>query len=338
MNVPFPALKKAFILHTMISTLAIISFMGLHVFLSSLFGGFFALPVFKREFALVSNYHVICILSLVFIFLIYSMYWSKDSKYIFYRKPKGFFRNLISFFIFSIVGFIYLGLNEYFNFSEALGFFVPFGALFVGITLFQNKAIFHQCNPMARRIDILKFLGMGYAICFSIYMLSSQFAKSDLLDSSLKPQQRAVAFEFMEGLSPKIDEETFFAIHPHVDTMSKKVLYSRLDFPASHIGVAFFMKDGEKGFWPLWEMVLYGNLDKEFLVELYDHMEQNPTFWNKSTYTYQLKYLSYLKWPKNEKLPERFLAAKLSSKKNYVASKVKAREVRLNRKAASENP
>lgn len=340
MSVPFPDLKKAFLSHIVLTILAISLAALLHIMGSYLLGGIFSHRVIEVLLKEIRMYEITSVVTGALIILMTVMFWSKDQKYIFYQKPNNLLKNILNFFIFMIPATIYVIISEVLSFSEVLFIYVPMLSIAVGSSLFHSRAIFHQEKPKGLRRDMLKYSGLGYAVCFGIYFLCVQMAKSDLYDSSLDPRRRAEAFSFMKGMSPAIDQEIYYSIGKHVDYMDVDTFYRKLDFTITDFNSDMYAPTKLNGFNRLLSALQSRKVDKNFLIQLYDHFEKHPSYWNNYPYFSSVQYQAFLMWPKDEKLPERFIAKSLSAKEIYQKDRLAAKERRkkaLERKTASEN-
>lgn len=336
MSVPFKSLKKAFHFHIIISVLSVLFFCGIHILLSTMFGGIYKFFFHQKSGFNIYGYQIFIGFVVSLIFLTYAMCWSKDRRYMLYNPSTNFFQKIKNFLFYSVLGVAYLILVSVFNLGEAFVIWVPIVSVFVGMLFFYNRAFFHQYRPVGTKLDLIKFWSLGYAVCFALYFISAQSAKTVLEDGSLSGFDRAVAFSYMGSFSPEIDEQTYFAIEKSVDHMDEELLLSKINFPLSQLGFRYFVNGGNIKYSKLLHVLKNEKVGKKFLVDLYDHYEMNPDHWNKSYYGRYLVYQSFLKWPKDHKLPERFIVARQKSSELLKSKKPDMLEESLNRAMASE--
>jgi hypothetical protein len=212
---------------------------------------------------------------------------------------------------------------------EAIFFLGLTGVL--GAHLREIRMLFHTLPAKATYKIHFKHFMAGGLCSFGIYLMCATGARFDVSDYSLTPEQRATSFSFSGMLAPEVDFETFKVIEPRL--YDSELLYSKVNFDPSTLGVDFFLS--KNGTHRLYSFLKVGNPSEEFLITLYDHFETNPYWTDKKVEG--LKYLAFSKWPSSAHLPERFLAAKESSKENLAAVQRKKEISRRHASSKSED-
>lgn len=313
MSVPFPELKSALIKDIVISVSATLISSLIILLCSILFGGIYSTRIGSAFLYLVSPGMGIFFFAVAFLTGCYMLIINKDRKYLLIDRSTSRITNFINTGGISFFAVLFLGITvSIIPTSHLVAYLMP-STLFIGALLFHQKAIFHQYRSKGRLRDFAKFWSGGIAICCCLYFISLVVSRNDVLNENLHALQRASSYEFNSRYNPEIDIETFKAIERYVSWDVKKDLYADITFDPSTLGLEYYLDAKDPYAQRLVELLRYSKPAPEFLVMLYDHFEKNPNLWKEKKNFPGLQYLAFGKWPKKEKLPERFIVAKQSS-------------------------
>lgn len=334
MSVPFKDLRKALILDTLILIIGIMTSLILVLSCSYFSGGVFK-NIFEEDF--VSFPHLIY----YGMHLVAVMFWyfliHKDSKYQVLTSESSLLKKILRFGLFTGLTLMYSPILIFSSIDINVFTLLTMLSFGMGSIIFQLKAIFHIEKPLGGTKIFLKYGLYGHVVAYSLFFITVLISRNDVLNPELSPALRVRSFTFCPACSPNIDQHTFRAIDKHIDFSNRGLLYSKLDFNPYSLGVEYWI-GGDKDAYRLQNLLYHKPPTKQFLISLYDHFETYPNFWANNPQLNLLKYLSYQKWPKGEKLPERFLAAQLSSKELFEQEQKKfVSERKARRKVASDH-
>lgn len=317
MSIPFSELKSAFLKDIFISVGASFTGSALVLLASVSFGGIYSTKVGQAFITIFSPGMGIFFFLLAFLSSCYVLMIHKDRKYLLVDRSTSRVKNFINSAGISVLFVFFVALLMIVMPSfPFIGLLAP-ASIFAGALLFHQKAIFHQYRAKGRLRDFAKFWSAGTAVCFSLYFLCLLVTRQDVLNENLNQAQRAGSFEFNTRYNPAIDVETFKNIERHVSYDSQVDLYESLDFDPSTLGLDYYLDEKDEYSNRLGYLLRYGKPRPEFLVVLYDHFEKNPEYWKVKKNFPSVQYAAFSKWPKKEKLPDRFLVAKQSSRELY---------------------
>lgn len=333
MSIPFTELKSALLKDVLISVFATFFSSVIIILFSTLFGGVYSTKIGQAFLSIIPHGMGIFLFSLAFFCACYILMINKDRKYLLVDRSTSRITNFINSAGISMLALLFLAVSMLILPSPHFVLFIAPSSIFIGALLFHQKAIFHQYRPKGRLRDFAKFWTAGTAVCFSLYFSCLVVSRQDVLNENLNQSQRAGSFEFNSRYNPAIDVETFKKIERLVSYDSQGELYEKLDFDPSTLGLDYYLDDKDEYSNRLGYLLRYGKPRAEFLVVLYDHFEKNPEYWKVKKNFPLLQYAAFARWPKKEKLPDRFIVAKQSSHELY---KRQAAERKARRELASQ--
>jgi hypothetical protein len=327
MHIPYPELKKGFLINNLIRTTLFFMLFFVHLLCSYLIGEgeeFILIKMMTKEGTGVT--FLTCAFAICFLLyhhIVEPFHAGVESKYQFLSKKTFLDRFVkVPFFVFCI-GILYLSLVDTTN-NIWVGMCIVGAALFLGLAFFHSRALFNQIPHHGKlRQSFVYFLG-GLIPVSLVFILVLFSGRHEVNDDSLPVDKRVSSFKFNGHLNPPIDIETFKVIEPTLggEYNDSMILYGHLDGNASYLGLEYFL-DKRKGSERLLCFLLLGKPTPEFLTALYDHFERHPEFWLGKSDHIVVRNVSYKIWPRHIMLPEKYLSAKINSKNLYDNSVLK---------------
>lgn len=337
MNIPFSELQRAYFFHHIMVFLVSYVLCLLAYWTSKNFGGVHSNIKYDilNSFDIGSLLFINC--SIFVIYLAISQADHLKRRYQFFSDKKNEFIRFLyglgtsAVFFMTVMAFMILTEHE----------ILPF--LFIGSTfalaawLYVNRAIFHKVPEKATVSANIRYSLVSAGFFCAIYFFCVFIGRDTVLDSNISVEKRVSSFKFNGRFNHEIDFETFKVLEPNLFFLLSdgSILYKKINFDPSILGVEYFL-EGPDSVRRLSQFLKLGKPSPEFLLALYDHFEKQPEYWKKVRHAHQLQYLSFVKWPKGEKLPERFIVARQKSQDLIRRSKSKPLEKPLNRAMASE--
>ncbi len=306
MNVPFRDLRRAFLIDVFLTGCSMVSVLGLCLLASHCFGllSYGGPSLFSDLTLSMLMYYVLA----AFLAVCWVCFIAVDRRYVFYGlKHRSFWGKVFFAGPIWMICFVIMVSGVLLHFEVLQSYVHLAGAMMMASVIFTYRGIFHKGPTHTGLWGWIKHYTLGNVIMASLFAMALLLGKSDAFDKDLSMQQRTASLRFYSYFGPRINKEAFVVF---AGTYPAAVLYSKLDFDPSELGVKFFL-DGDQG--NLLEFMRRGRPGPGFLMSLYADMVSHPEHWSKLEMAEEIKYHAFHHWPKNKVLPEHYLAEKKKS-------------------------
>jgi len=302
-NINFRKLRLIYISDILLSPFFWLIFFYISALISRYFSGFLS-TTYASFFWEMSNVQFLLLSFFLFVILVGTSFIVLGFKYTFLGiKHRTFFMAFVTMMPIIFFSFFSLFLIVFFGVEFYLVMLWTASSLSLASIIFKLRAFFHQANFKSTVFQVYSYtIGSMFVLFFAFYLAfisERQVLYSSNVDKTIKIR----IYKFYVPFVSNISFDLYKDLEKHLEFRDKIYLYQKLSFDPSKLGLNFFLDDSKEQK-RLQAFLRFGKPNKEFLTNLFHHIDDKKDFWRTKNSQTQILNIVFYRWPKNEKMPE----------------------------------